>query len=63
MDKKEPFPQEIEQILKNQIVIMGMLQDVKCLLEDSVIPDEIQNIEDTHQILLNNNKLKEMECE
>lgn len=63
MDKKEPFPNEIEQILKNQIVIMGMLQNVKCLLEDTVIPDEIQNIQDTYEVLKSNKKLKEMESE
>ena len=34
---------EIEQILKNQVVIMGMLQD----MQDELEP--IQNIEDTHQ--------------
>lgn len=59
--EKEPFPKEIEQILKNQIVIMGMLQNVKCLLEDTVIPDEIQNIQDTYEVLKSNKKLKEME--
>ena len=37
---------EIEQILKNQVVIMGMLQD----LQDELEP--IQNIEDTHQLLV-----------
>lgn len=40
---------EIEQILKNQVVIMGMLQD----LQDELEP--IQNIEDTHQLLVDNN--------
>lgn len=57
MDKKESFPQEIEQILKNQIVIMGMLQD----LQDELEP--IQNIQDTYEVLKNNRKLKEMESE
>lgn len=40
---------EIKQILKNQVVIMGMLQD----LQDELEP--IQNIEDTHQLLVDNN--------
>lgn len=40
---------EIEQILKNQVVIMGMLQD----LQDELEP--IQNIEDTHQLLVDKN--------
>lgn len=37
---------ETEQILKNQVVIMGMLQDEL---------EPIQNIEDTHQLLVNKN--------
>jgi len=40
---------ETEQILKNQVVIMGMLQD----LQDELEP--IQNIEDTHQLLVDKN--------
>lgn len=40
---------EIEQILKNQVVIMGMLQD----LQDELEP--IQNIEETHQLLVDKN--------
>lgn len=40
---------ETEQILKNQVVIMGMLQD----LQDELEP--IQNIEDTHQLLVYKN--------
>ena len=40
---------EIEQILKNQVVIMGMLQN----LQDELEP--IQNIEDTHQLLVDKN--------
>lgn len=40
---------EIEQIFKNQVVIMGMLQD----LQDELEP--IQNIEDTHQLLVDKN--------
>lgn len=40
---------EIEQILKNQVVIMGMLQD----MQDELEP--IQNIEDTHQLLVDKN--------
>ncbi len=40
---------EIEQILKNQVVIMGMLQDLQDELE------QIQNIEDTHQLLVDKN--------
>lgn len=40
---------ETEQILKNQVVIMGILQD----LQDELEP--IQNIEDTHQLLVDNN--------
>lgn len=40
---------ETEQILKNQVVIMGMLQD----LQDKLEP--IQNIEDTHQLLVDKN--------
>lgn len=51
-EAKEPFPNEIEQILKNQIVIMGMLQD----LQDELEP--IQNIQDTYEVLKSNKKLK-----
>lgn len=40
---------ETEQILKNQVVIMGMLQD----LQDELEP--IQNIADTHQLLVDKN--------
>ena len=40
---------EIEQILKNQVVIMGMLRD----MQDELEP--IQNIEDTHQLLVEKN--------
>lgn len=51
-DKKEQvkrnFPPEIGQIMKNQIVIMGMLQDMQEELE------EIPNITETYKILREN---------
>lgn len=61
---KDTFPKEIEQILKNQIVIMGMLQEIKfAYLDEDDVPDKLQNINDTHKILIENKKLKEMERE
>lgn len=47
--KVEIMSRETEQILKNQVVIMGMLQD----LQDELEP--IQNIADTHQLLVDKN--------
>ena len=44
------FPPEIGQILKNQIVIMGMLQDMQEEIE------EIPNIAETHKLLTETKK-------
>lgn len=46
------IPKEIEQILRNQIVMMGMLQDIQCKLEGDDMPEFVKNIEDTHKLLV-----------
>lgn len=49
IDEKK-LRKEIEQILKNQIVIMGMLQDMQDELE------EIPNITETYKLIIENRK-------